>query len=61
VLNNAFGNRSLHPTVTFEQNEDTGTTTTLELVLPWMLNSAIWQQGTPSPPTPSDVTPLLPG
>jgi hypothetical protein len=42
-----------------EQSEDSRTTTTLELVLPWMLNGAIWQQGTPAPPDPSDIVPLL--
>src|SRR5262249_4527209 len=40
-------------TVTFEQNESAGTTTTLELVLPWFLNGLLFQEGLPGPPGPA--------
>jgi prophage tail gpP-like protein len=44
--------------VTFQQNEESGTITTLELVLPWLLNGSLFQQGLPAGPKPSDVTPF---
>ena len=47
-------------TVTFNQREDEGTTTTLELVLPWLLNGTLFHQGLPAAPAPSDVAPLQP-
>ena len=45
-------------TVTFEQNDHTGTQTTLELVAPWLLNDSgnwnVGQAGAPqAPPTSS--------
>ena len=44
-------------TVTFEQSEGAGTTTTLELVRPEQLNGNLLQPGLPSPATPGDATP----
>jgi prophage tail gpP-like protein len=45
-------------TVTFEQDEAEGTRTTLELVLPWLLNGTLMQPGLPSAPPPADATPF---
>jgi prophage tail gpP-like protein len=39
--------------VTFEQNDNTGTQTTLELVAPWMLNDHIFNVGPGVPPAPT--------
>lgn len=45
-------------TVTFEQTEASGTTTTLELVLPWLLGGNLFQSGLPEPVAPADVVPI---
>jgi prophage tail gpP-like protein len=45
-------------TVTFRQSEEEGTTTTLELVLPWLLNGSLMAPGLPSAPPPADSTPF---
>ena len=45
-------------TVTFEQSEGSGTTTTLELVIPALLGGTLTQPGIAAPATPSDITPF---
>jgi len=42
-------------TVTFQQDDENGTITTLELVLPWLLNGNLFQVGLPTLPSPSDT------
>lgn len=42
-------------TITFQQDDKNGTVTTLELVLPWLLNGNLFQTGLPSLPSPSDT------
>lgn len=42
-------------TVTFQQDDENGTITTLELVLPWLLNGQEFGVGLPGPPPPSDT------
>jgi prophage tail gpP-like protein len=42
-------------TITFQQDDENGTTTTLELVLPWLLNGNLFQTGLPTLPSPSDT------
>jgi prophage tail gpP-like protein len=39
-------------TVTFDQSDDGGTSTTLELVLPWLLNGNFFQEDVPAAPVP---------
>jgi prophage tail gpP-like protein len=45
-------------TVTFQQDEKNGTTTTLDLVLPWLLNGAYFGNTLPGPPAPADEVPF---